>query len=102
MKNEIGPCKHFFICEHVGFSVSYTSTTIAVIEKNSQVKIGHIYDRSNRKNKRKAFCSLECICQLMLMDDQADNWPQDILKSNNYSASPCSAPMSFSPSIIGA
>ncbi|KQJ93587.1 uncharacterized protein LOC100830428 [Brachypodium distachyon] len=50
----------------------------------------------------KAFCSSECRCHQMLMDDRADNCGSEALRANNYSASQCSAPMSFSPSIAAA
>uniref|UniRef100_A0ACD5V849 Uncharacterized protein n=1 Tax=Avena sativa TaxID=4498 RepID=A0ACD5V849_AVESA len=50
----------------------------------------------------KAFCSSECRCHQMLMDDHADNCRSDAFNAKNYSASPCSAPMSFSPSVAAA
>ncbi|VAI56321.1 unnamed protein product [Triticum turgidum subsp. durum] len=50
----------------------------------------------------KAFCSSECRCHQMLMDDRAENCGSEALRANSYSASPCSAPMSFSPSVAAA
>lgn len=50
----------------------------------------------------KAFCSSECRCHQMLMDDHAENCGSKAFRANNYSASPCSAPMSFSPSVAAA
>uniref|UniRef100_A0A453N7P8 Uncharacterized protein n=1 Tax=Aegilops tauschii subsp. strangulata TaxID=200361 RepID=A0A453N7P8_AEGTS len=38
----------------------------------------------------------------MLMDDHAENYGSEALRSNKYSALPCSAPMSFSPSVPAA
>ncbi|TVU32795.1 hypothetical protein EJB05_24551 [Eragrostis curvula] len=50
----------------------------------------------------KAFCSSECRCQQMLMDDHAENCGSEVLRTGNHSASPCSAPMAFSPSVAAA
>ncbi|XP_062221276.1 FCS-Like Zinc finger 13-like [Phragmites australis] len=47
----------------------------------------------------KAFCSSECRCHQILMDDRAENCGSEALRASNYSASPCSAPMAFSPSV---
>uniref|UniRef100_A0A0E0JW74 FLZ-type domain-containing protein n=1 Tax=Oryza punctata TaxID=4537 RepID=A0A0E0JW74_ORYPU len=50
----------------------------------------------------KAFCSSECRCHQMLMDDHADNCGSEALKANEYSASPHSAPLPFSLSVAAA
>lgn len=50
----------------------------------------------------KAFCSSECRCHQMLMDDHAENCGSEALKANDYSASPRSAPLSFSHSVAAA
>ncbi|XP_052141863.1 FCS-Like Zinc finger 12-like [Oryza glaberrima] len=50
----------------------------------------------------KAFCSSECRCHQMLMDDHADNCGSEALKANDYSASPHSAPLPFSLSVAAA
>ncbi|KAG8069939.1 hypothetical protein GUJ93_ZPchr0006g41444 [Zizania palustris] len=50
----------------------------------------------------KAFCSSECRCHQMLMDDHADNCGSESLKANDYSASPHSAPLPFSLSVAAA
>jgi len=50
----------------------------------------------------KAFCSSECRCHQMLMDDHAENCGSEALRGNSYLASPCSTPMSFSPSVAAA
>ncbi|KAL6888761.1 hypothetical protein ACP4OV_009787 [Aristida adscensionis] len=47
----------------------------------------------------KAFCSSECRCHQILIDDRAENCGSEALRANKYSASPCSTPMSFSPSV---
>ncbi|KAK3155407.1 hypothetical protein QOZ80_2BG0202910 [Eleusine coracana subsp. coracana] len=38
----------------------------------------------------KAFCSSECRCQEMLMDDHTENCGTEAFKTGNHSASPCS------------
>ncbi|KAF0906152.1 hypothetical protein E2562_009142 [Oryza meyeriana var. granulata] len=50
----------------------------------------------------KGFCSSECRCHQMLMDDHADNCGSEALKANDYSASPHSAPLPFSLSVAAA
>ncbi|WVZ77701.1 hypothetical protein U9M48_025539 [Paspalum notatum var. saurae] len=50
----------------------------------------------------KAFCSSECRCHQMLMDDRAENCGSEALRSTDYSVSPHSAPMAFSPSVAAA
>uniref|UniRef100_A0A0D9VCT2 FLZ-type domain-containing protein n=1 Tax=Leersia perrieri TaxID=77586 RepID=A0A0D9VCT2_9ORYZ len=50
----------------------------------------------------KAFCSSECRCHQMLMDDHAENCGSEALKANDYSASPHSAPLPFSLSVAAA
>ncbi|XP_066325035.1 FCS-Like Zinc finger 12-like [Miscanthus floridulus] len=53
----------------------------------------------------KAFCSSECRCQQMLMDDRADKCGSEaFIRSGDYSysVSPHSAPMAFSPSVAAA
>jgi hypothetical protein len=50
----------------------------------------------------KAFCSSECRCHQMLMDDHKENCGSEAFKTGNHSASPCSAPMVFSPSVAAA
>lgn len=50
----------------------------------------------------KAFCSSECRCHQMLMDDRAENCGSEALRSSDYSVSPHSTPMAFSPSVAAA
>lgn len=50
----------------------------------------------------KAFCSSECRCHQILTDDHADNCRSGAFKANSCSTSPCSTPMSFSPSVAAA
>nr|AAT68207.1 unknown [Cynodon dactylon] len=50
----------------------------------------------------KAFCSSECRCYQMLMDDHTDNCGSEAFKTGNHSTSPCSTPMAFSPSVVAA
>ncbi|CAM0148322.1 unnamed protein product [Urochloa decumbens] len=47
----------------------------------------------------KAFCSSECRCHQMLMDDRAENCRSEVRRANDYSVSPHSAPMAYSPSV---
>lgn len=52
----------------------------------------------------KAFCSSECRCQQMLLDDRAAKCgsSEALIRSGDYSVSPHSAPMAFSPSVAAA
>ncbi|KAJ1278119.1 hypothetical protein BS78_04G054900 [Paspalum vaginatum] len=50
----------------------------------------------------KAFCSSECRCHQMLREDRAENCGSEALRSTDYSVSPHSAPMAFSPSVAAA
>ncbi|XP_040377269.1 FCS-Like Zinc finger 13-like [Oryza brachyantha] len=50
----------------------------------------------------KAFCSSECRCHQMLMDDHAENCGSEALKASDYSASPHTAPLPFSLSVAAA
>ncbi|OEL35243.1 hypothetical protein BAE44_0003740 [Dichanthelium oligosanthes] len=50
----------------------------------------------------KAFCSSECRCHQMLMDDRAENCGSEALRASDYSVSPHSAPMAFSPGVAAA
>ncbi|KAF8783804.1 hypothetical protein HU200_000242 [Digitaria exilis] len=50
----------------------------------------------------KAFCSTECRCHQMLMDDRAENCGSEALRASDYSVSPHSAPMAFSPTVAAA
>ncbi|PUZ74304.1 hypothetical protein GQ55_1G054000 [Panicum hallii var. hallii] len=50
----------------------------------------------------KAFCSSECRCHQMLMDDRAENCGSEALRATDYSVSPHSAPMALSPSVAAA
>lgn len=53
----------------------------------------------------KAFCSLECRCHQILMDDSAESCGSEALRATELkmvTVSPHSAPMAFSPSIAAA
>jgi hypothetical protein len=50
----------------------------------------------------RAFCSSECRCHRMLMDGHTENCGSEAFKTGNHSASPCSAPMVFSPNVAAA
>ncbi|CAN6243241.1 unnamed protein product [Urochloa humidicola] len=50
----------------------------------------------------KAFCSSECRYHQMLMDDRVENCRSEVRKANDYSVSPHSAPMAYSPSVTAA
>ncbi|EEC72591.1 hypothetical protein OsI_06050 [Oryza sativa Indica Group] len=76
--------------------------TLALVAEVAAVDDGWSRSVSAFQKGEKAFCSSECRCHQMLMDDHADNCGSEALKANDYSASPHSAPLPFSLSVAAA
>ncbi|RCV05258.1 hypothetical protein SETIT_1G068800v2 [Setaria italica] len=49
-----------------------------------------------------AFCSSECRCHQMLMDDRPENCRSEVHRASDCSVSPHTAPMAYSPSVAAA